>query len=197
MCVWYVSFLCKITLNTFTGNIPMLASSSKFKSSSNVSVGGFTLLSVHIGWMCTVLWHTVYTLNSHGIKIVNLFSGGGNMQNRCWVSKPGQCIIIAGICEANPLFPGVGNEYVKGTGGSQGRQVTQAAGTSEKAGYLLACCNACAWEQWKNTLRANGSVSFCMLPLRFCSVDHHRHAKCWMSFSHIPDSLIIGKTLLF
>lgn len=118
-----------MSLNTFTGNPPILASSSKFMSNSNLSVSGFTLLSVHIGWVCNVLlWHAIYALKSLGIKIANSFSGEGNMQKRCWISKPGQCVITAGIWEANPLFPGVRNEFVKGTEGSQGRRAMQAGG---------------------------------------------------------------------
>lgn len=99
-----------------------LGSSSKLMSCSNISVSGFILLSVHIGWVCSVLlWHVVCTLKFLGSKIVNCFSGGGNMQERCWISWPGQCITSAGIWKTNPLFPGMRNEFIKGTEGSQGR----------------------------------------------------------------------------
>lgn len=119
------------------------------------------------------------------------------MQKRCWISKPGQCIITAGIWEANPLFLGMRNEFVKGTEGSQGRRVMQAGGMSEGAGLLPACCNVCGSEQGKDTLRAKSLFSFWVLLLRFCSVDQYRHTKYWISLSHNPDSPTIGKTFLF
>lgn len=88
------NYACVCDMSLFCARWPWIPSlaiflgrSSKFMSCSNILVSGFILLSVYIGWVCSVLlWHVVCTLKSLGIKTVNSFSGGGDMEEKCWVS---------------------------------------------------------------------------------------------------------------
>lgn len=72
----------------------------------------------------------------------------------------------SGIWEANPLFPGVWTEFIKGTEGSQGRLLMHAAGMNGRTGLLpgmLQCTPMRA-----GTPRAKNLLSFKVFPLRFC-----------------------------